>query len=148
MNSVFPDKSIELLIVEDNEGDVRLIKEALRDSSVVNRFVVVNDGEQALDYLHRRSGYESSTRPDLILLDLNLPKVNGFDVLTELKAHRALQKIPVIIFSSSTSDGDIQRSYDLKANSYVSKPADFDEFLNVVRTIEDFWFHTVRLPMN
>jgi CheY-like chemotaxis protein len=148
MNTSFSDKSVELLIVEDNEGDVRLIKEALRGSTVVDKFSVAIDGEQALDFLHKRAGFEASSRPDLILLDLNLPKVNGFDVLTELKSHPKLQKIPVIIFSSSTSDSDIQRSYDLKANSYVSKPSDFDEFLNVVKTIEDFWFHTVRLPMN
>ncbi len=139
-------KEIEVLVIEDNEGDVRLIKEAFKDSLIVNKFSVVGDGEQALDYLNKRGKYESSTRPDLIILDLNLPKMNGFDVLTEVKSNPAIQKIPIIIFSSSTSDSDVLRSYDLKANSYVSKPTDFNEFLNVVRTIDEFWFQTVKLP--
>ncbi len=139
-------KEIEVLVIEDNEGDVRLIKEAFKDSLVVNKFSVVGDGEQALDYLNRRGKYASSSRPDIILLDLNLPKMNGFDVLTEVKSNPSIQKIPVIIFSSSTSDNDVLRSYDLKANSYVSKPTDFNEFLNVVRTIDEFWFQTVKLP--
>jgi chemotaxis family two-component system response regulator Rcp1 len=142
----YTNKEIEVLVIEDNEGDVRLIKEAFKDSRVVNKFSVVGDGEQALDYLNRRGKYELSSRPDLILLDLNLPKMNGFDVLTEVKSNPSIQKIPVIIFSSSTSENDVLRSYDLKANSYVSKPTDFNEFLNVVRTIDEFWFQTVKLP--
>lgn len=148
MSYSYTNKKIEVLVVEDNEGDVRLIKEAFSGSNVVNKFSVVSDGEQALDYLNKRGEYEASTRPDLILLDLNLPKVNGFDVLSEVKSNINFQKIPVIIFSSSTSDSDIIRSYELKANSYISKPSDFDEFLTVVRTIEEFWFHTVKLPLN
>lgn len=146
MNMKYSNKEIEILVIEDNEGDVRLIKEAFKDSRVVNKFSVVGDGEQALDYLNKRGKYESSSRPDLILLDLNLPKMNGFDVLNEVKSNPNIHKIPVIIFSSSTSENDVLRSYDLKANSYVSKPTDFDEFLNVVRTIDEFWFQTVKLP--
>ena len=148
MEIKFNDKTLQVLIVEDNEGDVRLIKEAFKDSRMLDKFSVVYDGEQALDYLHRRGDFESSSRPDLILLDLNLPKMNGFDVLTEIKATPRLRQIPVVIFSSSTSDKDILRSYELKANSYVTKPSDYEDFLNVVRTIEEFWFKTVKLPIN
>ena len=144
----YTNKPVEVLLVEDNEGDIRLIKEAFKDSKIVNKFSVVGDGQQALDYLNKRGEFESADRPDLILLDLNLPKINGFDVLNEVKSNPEFQKIPVIIFSSSTSDSDVMRSYDLKANSYVSKPADLEEFLNVVRTIDEFWFQTVKLPMN
>ena len=144
----FSSKPVEVLIVEDNEGDVRLIKEAFAGSKADGRFSVVNDGEEALDYLYRRGKFELSTRPDLILLDLNLPRLNGFDVLSDVKSNPVLQQIPVVIFSSSTSDNDVVKSYDLKANSYISKPSDFDEFLNVVKTIEEFWFRTVRLPVN
>ncbi len=144
----FSSKPVEVLIVEDNEGDVRLIKEAFTGSTVDSKFSVVSDGEEALDYLYRRGKFEASSRPDLILLDLNLPRLNGFDVLSDVKSNPALQQIPVVIFSSSTSDNDVIKSYDLKANSYISKPSDFDEFLTVVKTIEEFWFRTVRLPVN
>src|SRR5258706_8040264 len=144
----FSSKPVEILIVEDNEGDVRLIKEAFTGSTVDSKFSVVSDGEEALDYLYRRGKFEASSRPDLILLDLNLPRLNGFDVLSDVKSNPALQQIPVVIFSSSTSDNDVIKSYDLKANSYISKPSDFDEFLTVVKTIEEFWFRTVRLPVN
>lgn len=142
------DKTLTLLLVEDNDGDVRLIKEAFKESKVLKDFSVVTDGEQALDYLHKRGSYQSSIKPDLIILDLNLPKLSGFDVLADIKSAPQLKKIPVIIFSSSTSDSDILRSYDLKANSYVSKPSDFDAFLEAVRNIEEFWLRTVRLPLN
>lgn len=144
----YSQKPVEVLIVEDNEGDVRLIKEAFTGSEVDSKFSVVNDGEEALDYLYKRGKFVASSRPDLILLDLNLPRVNGFDVLSDVKSNPGLQQIPVVIFSSSTSDNDVLRSYDLKANSYISKPSDFDEFLSVVKTIEEFWFRTVRLPVN
>lgn len=144
----YSQKPVEVLIVEDNEGDVRLIKEAFTGSVVDSKFSVVSDGEEALDYLYKRGKFEASSRPDLILLDLNLPRVNGFDVLSDVKSNPGLQQIPVVIFSSSTSDNDVLRSYDLKANSYISKPSDFDEFLSVVKTIEEFWFRTVRLPIN
>jgi chemotaxis family two-component system response regulator Rcp1 len=144
----YSNKSVEVLLVEDNEGDIGLIKEAFKDSKTVNKFSVVIDGQQALDFLNKRGEFESSGRPDLILLDLNLPKINGFDVLREVKSNPALQKIPVIIFSSSASDDDVVRSYNLKANSYISKPANLEEFLNVVKTIDEFWFQTVKLPVN
>ena len=144
----YSQKPVEVLIVEDNEGDVRLIKEAFTGSAVDSKFSVVNDGEEALDYLYKRGKFGTSSRPDLILLDLNLPRVNGFDVLSDVKSNPGLQQIPVVIFSSSTSDNDVLRSYDLKANSYISKPSDFDEFLSVVKTIEEFWFRTVKLPAN
>lgn len=142
------DKTLNLLLVEDNDGDVRLIKEAFKESKVLNGLSVVSDGEEALDYLHKRGSYQSSVKPDLIILDLNLPKLSGFDVLAEIRSAPHLKKIPVVIFSSSTSENDILRSYELKANSYVSKPSDFDAFLEAVRTIEEFWLRTVRLPLN
>jgi two-component system, chemotaxis family, response regulator Rcp1 len=144
----YSNKSVEVLIIEDNEGDIRLIKEAFKDSKIVNKFSVVSDGQQALDFLNKSGEFESSVRPDIILLDLNLPKINGFDVLREVKSNPALQKIPVIIFSRSASDNDVLRSYNLNANSFVSKPADLEEFLNVVKTIGEFWLQTVKLPVN
>jgi chemotaxis family two-component system response regulator Rcp1 len=139
-------KPIEILLVEDSAGDVRLILEALQEAKVRNRMSVVGDGVEALDYLHRRGRHARAQRPGLILLDLNLPRKNGFEVLQEIKADEDLKRIPVVVLTTSQSEQDIVKSYDLFANAYISKPVDLDQFLVVVKAIEDFWLEIVRLP--
>jgi two-component system response regulator len=139
-------KPIEILMVEDNPGDVRLTQEALRDSKLHNRLQTVSDGAEALAYLHRKAGYENVTRPDLILLDLNLPKMDGREVLREIKKDSSLKRIPVVVITSSAAEQDILKSYDLHANCYVCKPVDLDQFVNVVKSVENFWVSIVRLP--
>jgi CheY-like chemotaxis protein len=134
------------LLVEDNEGDVRLIKEAFSESKVDKSFSVAKDGEDALNFLYRKGRYSDTVRPDIILLDINLPKKNGFEVLEQIKKDPQLKKIPVIMLSSSASEDHITKSYDLNANCYVTKPTDFDEYSQVVKTIEDFWFDKAKLP--
>jgi DNA-binding response OmpR family regulator len=136
----------EILLVEDNPGDVELIHEALQFGKVLNRISVVTDGEAALAFLNRTSGFENAPRPDLILLDLNIPKKNGFDVLKEVKNHRDLSRVPVVILTSSQADRDILKSYNLHANCFVSKPLDVDEFLATVRSTGEFWLSIVKLP--
>lgn len=138
--------AIQVLLVEDNPGDIRLTREAFKDAKVHLEMHVVNDGVQAIDFLNRREGYEGSPRPDLILLDLNLPRKDGRDVLAEIKADTLLKSIPVVILTTSASDVDIESSYLLHANCYISKPVDLDGFLTVVRSIDDFWFSVVKLP--
>ncbi len=135
-----------ILLVEDNPGDVRLTEEALKEGKIMNKLSVVNDGVEAMDYLRRRGRYADSDRPDLILLDLNLPKKNGREVLAEIKSDESLRRIPVVILTVSRAEEDILKSYDLHANCYISKPIDFDQFIKVVRTIENFWFSIVLLP--
>jgi len=142
----FPLKTFSILLVEDNQGDVRLIKEAFNESKVAKNFLVASDGEEAIELLQDHGHAESL--PDLIMLDLNLPKKSGFDVLDVIKSNPELHKIPVVIFSSSRSDLDILRSYSLNANSYVTKPSEFSEFIAAVKSIEEFWFRTVNLPIN
>ena len=137
---------VEILLVEDNPGDVRLTREALKDAKVANNLNVVNDGEQALDYLNRRGRFADATRPDLVLLDLNLPKVDGREVLASIKADSDLRRIPVVVLTTSSAEEDILRSYDLHANCYVTKPVEFDSFLKIVESIDDFWLSIVRLP--
>ena len=137
---------VEILLVEDNPGDVRLTREALKDAKVANNLNVVNDGEQALDYLNRRGRFADATRPDLVLLDLNLPKVDGREVLASIKADQDLRRIPVVVLTTSSAEEDILRSYDLHANCYVTKPVEFDSFLKIVESIDDFWLSIVRLP--
>ena len=137
---------IEILLVEDNPGDVELTREALHDSKVHMRLSVVNDGVEALAFLHREGGYAGAPRPDLILLDLNLPKKDGRAVLGEVKQDPALRHIPVVILTSSQAEQDILRAYDLHANCYVTKPVDLDQFITIVRSIEQFWFTVVKLP--
>ena len=137
---------VEILLVEDNPGDVELAREALAGSKLANRIAVVNDGEQALDYLFRRDPYGEAARPDLILLDLNLPRMDGREVLAAVKADPSLRRIPVVILTTSRSEEDILRSYDLHANCYITKPIDLNQFLRVVQSIEDFWLTIVRLP--
>lgn len=139
-------KCLQVLLVEDNEGDVRLIKEAFSESKIEKNFSVAKDGEDALNYLYARGKYSERTKPDIILLDINLPKKNGFEVLETIKNDPDLKKIPVIMLSSSSSEDHILKSYDLSANCYVTKPVDFDEYTLAVKTIEDFWFTRAKLP--
>ena len=140
-------RPIEILLVEDNEGDVRLTREALNEAKVRNNLAVVRDGQEALDYL-RRPGPEGMKppRPDLILLDLNLPKKDGREVLAELKTDPNLRRLPVVVLTTSSAEKDILESYDLHANCYITKPVDLDQFINVVTHIEDFWLTIVKLP--
>jgi CheY-like chemotaxis protein len=139
-------RPVEILLVEDNPGDVRLTIEALREGKVRNRLNVAEDGVKALAFLRREGPYASAPRPDLILLDLNLPKKDGRAVLAEIKADDRLKLIPVVILTTSKADEDIVRSYELAANCYVTKPVDLDQFITVVRSIEDFWLTIVTLP--
>jgi CheY-like chemotaxis protein len=139
-------RNLEILLVEDNEGDVRLIKEAFSESRIEKNFSVVKDGEEALNYLYAKGKYASRIKPDIILLDINLPKKNGFEVLEKIKSDPSLKKIPVIILSSSSSDDHVSKSYGLNANCYITKPIDFDEYNRAVKIIEDFWFQMVKLP--
>lgn len=141
-------RPIEILLVEDNPGDVRLTLEALRDSKVSNRMSVAADGVEALAFLRREGEFANAVRPDVILLDLNLPKKNGHEVLAELKADPELRRIPIVILTTSKADEDIARSYDLHANCYINKPVDLDQFITVVQSIEDFWLTIVKLPPN
>lgn len=146
MNSRTNVKDIEILLVEDNPGDVRLTKEALKDCKMRNTLYVVEDGEEALSFLHKEGKYADAPHPDLILLDLNLPKKNGKEVLFEIKENPTLKRIPVVILTTSKAEEDILKTYDLHANCYITKPVDFDQFISVVRKIEDFWFTIVKLP--
>ncbi len=139
-------KSIEVLLVEDNPGDVRLITEALKDAKIHLHISVVHDGVEALALLRRQGNYSTATRPDLILLDLNLPRMNGHEVLATIKEDEVLRRIPVVIVTSSRADRDIATSYDLHANCFVTKPVDLDQFFHVVQAIREFWFVVVKLP--
>lgn len=136
----------EILLVEDNDADVRLTREALIEGKIRNNLHVVSDGVQALEFLRRQGRYGSAVRPDLILLDLNLPKKDGREVLEDIKGDPALRRIPVVILTSSRAEEDILRAYNLHANCYVTKPVDFDQFIRVVQSIEEFWFAIVKLP--
>ena len=139
-------KPIEILLVEDNPGDVRLAQEAFSDAKIPNRLNVVNDGVDALAFLHQEGEFANAPRAELIVLDINLPRKNGLEVLTEVKANEHLRRIPVVILTTSKSESDILQSYDLQASCYVTKPIDFDKFMEVMHTVEDFWLSTVRLP--
>ena len=141
-----PVRPIEVLLVEDDEGDVLMTREALAEGKVINRLNVVNDGVEAVEYLRRDGQYAEASRPDLILLDLNLPKKDGRQVLEEVKADDDLRRIPVIVLTTSAADEDVLRSYDLHANAYVTKPVDFDRFIEVVRQIDEFFVTVVKLP--
>jgi chemotaxis family two-component system response regulator Rcp1 len=137
---------IEILLVEDSAGDVRLTKEALRDAKVQNNLHVASDGLEATAFLLRQGKHANAPRPDLILLDLNLPKKGGRAVLEEIKLDPSLKSIPVVILTTSAAEEDILRSYQLHANCYITKPVDLDQFLKVVRTIDNFWLAIVKLP--
>jgi CheY-like chemotaxis protein len=137
---------IEILLVEDNPGDVDLTREALEGAKVRNRLHVAEDGEAAVEFLYQRGEFAGRPRPDLILLDLNLPKKDGRQVLREIKADPTLAEIPVVILTTSEAEEDILRSYQLHANCFITKPVNFKQFLNVVKAIEDFWLTVVKLP--
>lgn len=137
---------IEVLLVEDNPGDVRLMEEALKESKVYNRLNVVCDGEEALSFLCRNGKYAAAIRPDIILLDFNLPKKHGMEVLASIKHNEELKDIPVVVLTTSRSEQDITKAYKYHANCYIAKPVDFDQFVEVVKAIENFWFNVAELP--
>ena len=139
-------KPVEILLVEDNKVDVGLIEEVFEEAKIKNSLHVAEDGEEAMLYLHAEGKFSGSRRPDIILLDLNLPKKDGREVLREIKEDINLKNIPVIILTSSSAENDITRAYELHANAYVTKPLDFDQFIKVVGSIESFWLEIVKLP--
>lgn len=141
-----PGAPVEILLVEDNPGDVRLTVEALREGRVVSNLNVAHDGVEALAYLRREGKYGGAARPDLILLDLNLPRRDGREVLAEVKEDPDLRRIPVVVLTTSRAEEDIARSYDLHANCYITKPVELEEFFHVIRRIDDFWLSVVKLP--
>ena len=139
-------KTVDILLVEDNPGDVRLTREALNEGHLSNNLHVASDGVEAIEFLTKTGNFKNAITPDLVLLDLNLPKVNGFEVLEKIKNDEHLKSIPVIILTTSMSDHDIIASYSMHANCYVPKPVEYDSFKKVVKCIEDFWFSIVKLP--
>ncbi len=146
MKEITAGQPIEILLVEDNPGDVRLTREAMRDAKMRNTIRIVTDGVEALAFLRREGQYADAPRPDVILLDLNLPKKDGREVLAEIKTDPNLRRIPVVILTTSEAEEDILKAYDLHANAYVAKPVDLDKFITVVKSIEDFWLEIVKLP--
>ena len=141
-------RRINILLVEDNPGDVRLTKEALVESKIYNELNVVTDGAEAMAYLHGEGEYAERVLPDLILLDLNLPKKDGREVLADIKQDENLKRIPVVILTTSRAEADILKTYNLHANCYITKPVDLNQFITVIRAIEDFWMTIVKLPPN
>ena len=141
-----PPRPIEILLIEDSPTDAKLTLKALTLAKVANHVHHVQDGVEAMEFLRRQGGYGQSPRPDLVLLDLNLPRKDGREVLGELKSDPALRSIPVVVLTTSKSDEDVLRAYDLHANCYITKPVDFTRFMDVVKSIEDFWLTVVRLP--
>ena len=141
-----PQKPIEILLIEDNPGDVRLTREALKENKVHNNLFVVEDGVEALAFLRKENQYANSPRPGLILLDLNLPKMDGRQVLAEIKADPKLKRIPVVVPTTSEAERDIFETYNLHANCYVTKPIDLDQFITVIKAVEGFWLTIVKLP--
>jgi two-component system, chemotaxis family, response regulator Rcp1 len=139
-------KPVEILLVEDNPGDVRLTKEALKEAKVINNLTVLKDGVEALAFLRREGTYDNAAPPHLILLDLNLPRKDGREVLAEIKADEKLKRIPVVVLTTSQDEQDVFKSYNLHANCYVTKPVDLEQFMTVVKSIEDFWLGIVMLP--
>jgi CheY-like chemotaxis protein len=139
-------KPVEILLVEDNPGDVRLTIEGLKEGKVKNNLSVVEDGVEAMAFLRKEGKYADAVQPDLILLDLNLPKKDGREVLTEIKSDKDLWHIPVVVLTTSKAEQDILKAYSLHANCYITKPVDLDQFISVVESIEDFWFTIVKLP--
>lgn len=138
---------IEILLVEDNPGDADLVVEVLEDSRVRNELSIVEDGEEAMDFLYKNGKFSDSPRPDLILLDLNLPKMDGREVLEKIKSDSEFRRIPIVVLTTSKAEEDILRSYDLHANAYIAKPVDINQFINVIRIFEDFWLDIVKLPV-
>ena len=146
MSNAIPSQPVEILLVEDNPGDIRLTVEALKEAKVRNNLAVAKDGMEAMAFLHREGKYADAPRPDLILLDLNLPKKDGHEVLAEIKAEEDLRFIPVVVLTSSEAEQDILKVYGLSANCYITKPVDLGQFITVIKSIEDFWLQIVKLP--
>ena len=146
MDTLPSGKVIEILLVEDNPGDARLTQEAFRESKVANNLHVVSDGALAMEFLRRQGPYAKAPRPDIVLLDLNLPKKDGRQVLVEMKSDPELKSIPTVVLTTSEAEQDIVQSYQLHANCYLTKPVDLDKFLKIIRCIEDFWLTFVKLP--
>lgn len=139
-------KEVEILLIEDSSGDVRLTVEALKEAKIKNNLSVVQDGVEAMEFLQQKGSYKNAVRPDLILLDLNLPRKDGREVLVEIKNTPGLRQIPVVVLTTSRAEGDIFHAYDLHANCYITKPVDFKQFMDVVKSIENFWLTVVKLP--
>lgn len=146
MKSQIAERPVDILIVDDNPGDMRLTAEALKEGKVRNRLHLARDGVEAIAFLRRRGKYNDAPRPDLILLDLNMPRMNGRDVLAEIKEDCELKHIPVVMLTGSRETDDIVKTYDLHANCYVTKPIDLEQYIMMVKSITDFWLGTVRLP--
>jgi two-component system response regulator len=146
MNASPPPRHIEILLVEDSPADVLIAREALTEAKLLNTIHVARDGVEAMNFLRKQGEFASAPRPDLILLDLNLPRKNGREVLAEIKVDDNLKSIPVVVLTTSSAEEDIVRSYNLHANCYVVKPVEFDSFVNAVKSIEQFWFSIVMLP--
>lgn len=142
----FKNRAAEILLVEDNPGDVRLAKEGLKESKVANNLYVVDDGVEAMAFLRKEGNYADAVTPDLVLLDLNLPKKDGREVLAEIKEDKDLRRIPIVILSTSQAEEDVLKTYDLHANCYVNKPVDLDQFVEIVKALNNFWFEMVTLP--
>ena len=139
-------KPIHILLVEDNEGDILLTTEALSEGKIINEVSIARDGEEAIDFLNQQGAFSNATKPDLILLDVNLPKKNGYEVLDYIKSTNDLKHMPVIILTTSSSQKDILHAYRNYANAYITKPVDVDDFIKIISTIEDFWIGIVQLP--
>jgi len=139
-------RQIEILLIEDNPGDARLTQEAMRAAKMTNVLHIVEDGVQAMEFLRQRSRFKDAPRPDLILLDLNLPKKDGRSVLAEVKADPDLRRIPVVVLTTSRSEEDVMQAYDMHANAYVTKPVNLDQFMRIVALIDEFWLKVVTLP--
>ena len=146
MNQDKNGRPVEILLVEDNPGDVRLTQEALKEGKVRNNLSVAGDGVEAMAFLHREGAYATAPRPDIVLLDLNLPKKDGRQVLAEVKADPDLRRIPVVVLTTSKAEEDILKTYDLHANCFITKPVEFEQFIKVVQSIEGFWLTIVQLP--
>ncbi len=139
-------RPVDILLVEDNPGDVRLTKEALKDAKVLNEIYVARDGVEAMQFVHREGSFANVPMPDLILLDLNLPRKDGREVLAEIKKDPKLQHIPVVVLTTSKADEDIIKTYNLHANAYITKPVDLNRFVEIMHALEQFWFTIVKLP--
>jgi two-component system, chemotaxis family, response regulator Rcp1 len=146
MNDRVSWKEVDILLVEDNPGDIRLTMELLKDSKIRNRIAVVNDGEAAIDFLYRRGVHQDAFRPDLVLLDLNLPGKDGRAVLEEIKTQPQFRQIPFVVLTTSAADEDVLRIYDLRANCYITKPVTIDQFTRIIQQIQNFWLTIVKLP--
>ena len=147
-HSRFPGRPANILLVEDNPGDVRLVEEAFKDACLANDLCVVTDGDEALEYVYQRGEYADAPRPDVVLLDWNLPRMGGDEVLAELKEDPNLGSIPVIVLTGSRAQEDVVRSYELQANAYVTKPVEPNEFIEAIRSFAEFWLRIVRLPQD